>query len=249
MNESTTELATLAWFESEGFKSRHGQDISPEGSDPERESFSDVVLKPRLETAVNWLNPKIPHDAKQEAIRKVLYPENPSLTQINRNFHRMLVNGVEVEYRRTDGTIAGDWVRLIDFENPDSNDWLVVNQFTVIESNKNRRPDVIIFVNGLPLVVIELKNPADEEATIWSAFNQLQTYKRDIPSLFNYNELLIISDGLEARFGSLTANKEWFLPWNTIEGDELTHGLMTDLEVLIKGMFDKKRFLDIIRVC
>ena len=246
-NESDTELATISWIESEGYNSCHGQDISPEGSSPERDNFTDVVLKARLETAVNWLNPKILHDAKQEAIRKVLCPDNPSLTQNNRNFHRMLVNGVEVEYRRTDGSIAGDWVRLIDFENPDNNDWLVVNQFTVIENNKNRRPDVVVFVNGLPLVVIELKNPADKEATIWAAFNQLQTYKRDIPSLFNYNELLIISDGLEARFGSLTANKEWFLPWKAIEGDELTHGMMTDLEVLIKGMFDKKRFLDIIR--
>ncbi len=247
INESTTEQATLAWIKSEGYKHSHGRDLSPDGSHPERDNFSDVALKARLDAAVNWLNPKIPFDAKQEAIRKVLYPDNPSLVQNNRNFHRMLVNGVEVEYRRNDGSIAGDRVWLVDFVNPDNNDWLVVNQYTIIENNKKRRPDVVIFVNGLPLIVIELKNPADEEATIWSAFKQLQTYKREIPSLFNYNELLIISDGLEARFGALNSNKEWFLPWKTIDGDEITHGTLTALEVLIKGMFNKKRLLDIIR--
>ena len=137
----------------------------------------------------------------------------------NRAFHRMLRDGVEVEYRRDDGTIAGDRVHLVDYGNPDNNDWLVVNQFTVIEGQHNRRPDVVVFVNGLPLAVIELKNPADEDATIWTAFNQLQTYKQQIPSLFVYNEAMIVSDGLQARVGSLTANAEWFKPWRTIEGE------------------------------
>lgn len=247
LSESELEEALLSWLDSLSYQYAHGQDISPEGSNPERDDFQTVVLRSRLESAVSTINPDIPYDALQEAIRVVQYPESPSLIQYNRNFHKMLVNGVSVDCQREDGTTGGTLVQLIDFENPDNNDWLVVNQFTVIENQRNRRPDVVIFINGLPLVVIELKNPANEEATIWSAFQQLQTYKNDIPSLFIYNELLIISDGLEARFGSLTSDKEWYLPWKTIEGEEVIKGQLTALEVLIKGMFDKARLLDIIR--
>jgi len=167
----------------------------------------------------------------------------------------MLVNGIEVEYKAKDGRMISGRAYLVDFENPDNNDWLVVNQYTVAvgadlrpaPTATNRRPDMVVFINGLPLAVIELKNAADEKATIWSAFNQLQTYKNDIPALFHYNELLIISDGLNARFGSLTANKEWFLPWKTIEGETTAPASVTQLEVLLKGMFEKRRFLDLIR--
>ncbi len=159
----------------------------------------------------------------------------------------MLVDGVEVEYRRPDGTIKGDQVRLVDFTHPEKNDLLAVNQFTVIENHNNRRPDIVLFVNGLPLVVLELKNPADEKATIETAFRQIQTYKQQIPSLFTYNEMVVISDGLDARIGTFTSIRERFMPWRTIEGEQLAPGTMIRLEVLTKGVFEKKRLLDLIR--
>jgi type I restriction enzyme R subunit len=159
----------------------------------------------------------------------------------------MLIEGVEVEYRREDGTIAGDRVHLIDFEHPENNDFLAVNQFTVVEGQHSRRADIVVFVNGLPLAVIELKNPTDEEATIWAAFNQLQTYKQQIPFLFTFNEVLVISDGLEARLGTLTADRERFSPWRTIEGEDMALASMPQLEVLIRGVFEKRRFLDLLR--
>jgi type I restriction enzyme R subunit len=171
------------------------------------------VLVARLRNAIQRLNPLIPEEAQDEALRKVLRPDTPSVTRTNRAFHKMLRDGVEVEYRRSDGSIAGDRVLLLDFLDPAANDWFVVNQFTVIETHHNRRPDLVVFVNGLPLALIELKNAADSEATIWSAYSQLQTYKAEIPSLLKYNELLIVSDGLQARIGSLTANQEWFKVW------------------------------------
>ncbi len=158
-----------------------------------------------------------------------------------------ILNAVEMEYRRKDGTIADDRVRLVHYKEPDKNDWLVVNQFTVIEGQHNRRPDVVVFANGMPLCVIELKNAADEDATIWTAFKQLQTYKQEIPSLFVYNETLIVSDGLQARMGSLTANTEWFKPWRTIEGDSEAPPTVLELGVLIRGVFQKDRFLKLLR--
>ena len=161
--------------------------------------------------------------------------------------HRMFVNGVNVEFRREDGSIAGAQARVLDFDNPDNNDWLAVNQFTVIENNHNRRPDVVLFVNGLPLAVIELKNAADESATIWTAFQQLQTYKEDIPSLFAYNSALVVSDGVQARIGTLTADREWFLTWRTVTGEELASSAISELQVMLEGVFEKRRFLDMVR--
>src|SRR3989454_3598246 len=165
----------------------------------------------------------------------------------NRAFHRMLRDGVPVEYRRDDGSIAGDHVRLIDFDNPDANDWLAVNQFTVIEGQNNRRPDIVVFVNGLPLGIVELKIPEDTDKWFASAYNQIQTYKQEIPSLMHYNELTVISDGLEARIGSLTANQEWFKVWRTIEGEFDAPATALELETLVRGVFEKRRFLDLIR--
>lgn len=225
----------------------HGEDIAPEQPGAERESFSDALLLDRLRDAIDRLNPDIPADAREDALRKVLRPDMPTLVTNNRAFHRMLRDGVEVEYQREDGVTAGNQVHLIDYDNPDNNDWLVVNQFTVIEGQHNRRPDVVVFVNGMPLCVIELKNAANEDATIWTAFNQLQTYKQQIPSLFVYNETLIVSDGLQARMGSLTANTEWFKPWRTIEGKSEAPSTMLELEVLIRGAFEKRRFLKLLR--
>ncbi len=176
-----------------------------------------------------------------------MWAAEPSLETRNHGFHQKIVEGVTVEYTRPDGSIGGALVRVFDFDNPDNNDWVAVNQFTVVEGQNNRRPDVIVFINGLPIGLMELKNPADENATIWSAFQQIQTYKAQIPSLFTYNELLIISDGMEARVGSLTADTERFMPWRTIEGEELAPPSLPQLQVVIERLLDKRRLLYFIR--
>jgi len=245
--ESIVEETTLSWLRELGYTTLFGPDIAPGEPASERDSYGDIVLKSRFHDALLRLNPHIPDEAIAEAIRKVLHPETPSLTGNNHAFHRMLVEGVEVEFQREDGTIAGDRVRLVDFEQPDANECLAVNQFTVVENHSNRRPDVVVFLNGLPLTVIELKNPADEKATVNAAFNQLQTYKEQIPSLFTYNEMLIVSDGLDARIGTLTADWEWFMPWRTLDGEKPASMALPQLEVLIKGVFAPQRFLDLLR--
>ena len=246
-NESTIEEAALSWFDELGYAVAHGPDLAPGEAAAERDSFADVVLVGRLRDAIDRLNPKIPAEARDEAFRKVLLTDSPSLVANNRKFHWMLCDGVEVEYRRADGSIAGDLVRLIDFDDPANNDWLAVNQFTVIEGQHNRRPDIVVFVNGLPLGVLELKNAANEGATIWNAFHQLQTYKQQIPSLFHFNELLIVSDGLQARIGSLTANQEWFKIWRATDGEKNATKSILELEVLVRGVFEKTRFLRLLR--
>jgi type I restriction enzyme, R subunit len=245
-NESTVEEAALAWFGELGWATAFGPALAPGEPAAERQSFGDVVLIDRLREAIGRLNPKIPDEAREDALRKVLRLATPSLVQTNRAFHAMLRDGVEVEYRRRDGTVAGDRLRLIDFAAPASNDWLAVNQYTVIEGQHNRRPDIVVFVNGLPLGLIELKNPAEEEATIWTAYDQLRTYKAEIPSLLHYNAVLVVSDGLEARIGSLTASEEWFKVWRTIEGDGDAPGTALELETLVRGVFDRRRFLDLL---
>lgn len=251
--ESTVESAALDWFENLGYAVAPGASIAPGAPADERESYHEVILSKRLRDALARLNPTIPTDALEEAFRKVTRTGSPSLVRNNRAFHRMLVDGVDVEYQ-SEGRMVPDEARLVDFEEPDNNDWLAVNQFTVIENvgahgyaPSTRRPDIVIFLNGLPVAVIELKNPADENATIWTAFNQLQTYKQQIPSLFIFNEALVISDGLEARIGSLTGDHEWFLPWRTIEGEEPAPPTVPQLEVLIKGAFEKSRLLQLLR--
>lgn len=247
LNESIVENAALEWFGDLGYAIGTGPDIAPGEPAAERSSFSDVILMSRLQDAIRRLNPQIPPEAQEEALRKVVRLDTASFIGNNRAFHKMLRDGVEVEYSRLDGSIAGDRVRLVDFSRPAANDWLAVNQFTVIESQHNRRPDVVIFVNGLPLAIIELKNAADAEATIWSAYSQLQTYKSEIPSLLQYCELLIVSDGVQARIGSLTANQEWFKVWRTIDGEKDAPRSALELEVLIRGVFEKRRFLDILQ--
>jgi hypothetical protein len=225
-----------------------GPEIAFDGVCPERSvkaQYSDVILEGRLRTALRDINPNIPPSAIDDAVRKIVLPESPSLIENNRRFHRILTDGVDVSYME-DSREKFDKVWLFDLENLENNDWLVVNQFTVIENGKNRRPDLVVFVNGLPFAVIELKNPADEKATIRQAFNQLQTYKQDVPGLFTYNALLIISDGLEARTGTLTSGWDRFMPWRTIDGDDVAPKGSVELEVLIKGIFEKHRFLDLI---
>ncbi|KPL25350.1 MAG: DEAD/DEAH box helicase [Phycisphaerae bacterium SM1_79] len=246
MTESVVEEAALAWLEGLGYEVKFGPDIAPGELFAERSEWDEVVLAERLKDAIDRLNAKIPQEAQEEAFRKVTILNEPSLIRNNRAFHKFLTDGVPVEYQGSEGRVVPDAVLLFDFENPENNDWLAVNQFAVIEGDHNRRPDIVIFVNGLPLIVIELKNPADEDATIWSAFNQLQTYKHEIPSLFAYNEVLVISDGVEARLGSLTADREWFLPWRTIEGEDVAPVGMPQLQVLLTGLLEKKRLLEYI---
>lgn len=245
--ESQLEEATREWFEELGYQTIYGPNIEPESANAERQVFSDVILAGRLKSAIKRINSEIPAEAQEEAFKKIanITHETSLLITNNQIFHKYLVNGIDVEYRRPDGSIAGDKVWLIDRKNLENNDWLWLNQFTITE-NANRRPDVVIFVNGLPLAVFELKNLADEKVGIREAFNQFQTYKNDIPSLFTFNELLIISDGAEAKVGSLTSDIDRFMRWRSVDGAELASDAIPQLEVLIKGVFDKKRFLDIV---
>lgn len=247
LNESIVEDAALEWFGELGYALGHGPELAPGEPAAERDSFGEVVLTGRLREAIARLNPSIPGEAREEALRKVVRIGTPSLVQTNREFQRLLRDGVPVEYPRPDGTIAGDHVRLVDFASVTANDWLAVNQFTVIEGQHNRRPDIIVFVNGLPLGLIELKNATDEDATIWSAYHQLQTYKAQIPALLQYNGVMVLSDGLQARIGSLTANQEWFKVWRTIEGENDAPTSVLELEVMIRGVFEQQRFLDLLQ--
>jgi type I restriction enzyme, R subunit len=237
--ESIVEDAALEWFGEVGYTCLGAEALTPTLSHGERGSYFDVVLVERLVQALRRLNPNLRREAtEQEALLKVTNLKSPALTSMNREFHRLLRDGVPVEHRREDGSIAGDLVRLVDFENPEANDWLVVNQFTVTEGQHHRRPDLVVFVNGLPLGLIELKNAADEDTTIWSAYQQLQTYKAEIPALLQYNAVMVVSDGLQARIGSLTANQEWYKIWRTIEGDNAPKAAL-ELETLIKGFSTK----------
>ncbi len=247
LNESVVEEAALDWLVELGYTRVHGPEIGPGEPASERADYGAAVLEGRLRDALARLNPHLPAEALNNAIRQASRVDGPSIVTRNQAFHRMLVDGVTVESRRPDGTIGGAQARVIDFDEPTNNDWLTVNQFTVVENKHNRRADVVIFVNGLPLAVLELKNAADENATIWSAYQQLQTYKADIPSLFTYNEALVISDGGQARIGTVTGNKEWFQPWRTIEGDQPADDKLSQLQVVIEGVFEKRRFLDLLR--
>lgn len=245
ISEDHIEQIVIQEFIDLGYSYVNGADISPEGISQERQ-FDEVVLKQRLQSAITKLNPNVPFEAQEEAVKKLLRTNSPNLFQNNYDVHKYLTDGVDVEYRKGD-RIAGDKVWLIDYENPNNNEYLVVNQFTIIENNVNKRPDIILFINGLPLVVIELKNAVDENATINSAFNQLQTYKQAIPSLFLYNALLIVSDGWDALYGSLTSPKQFFVPWKSIDGKMVADENMPQMEVMVKGMLNKEVLPDLIR--
>jgi len=247
--ESLVEEAALTWLRALSYSVAYGPGIAwdtvnAERSDP---NYRDVFIEARSRSAFKRLNPQLSSDAIDDAYRKLTLATAPSLIDQNRGLHRMLIDGVNIEYRRPDGSIAGAQARVIDFDIPSNNDWLAVNQFTVSEGHHTRRPDVVIFVNGLPLAVIELKNSADENATIWSAFNQLQTYQAQVPTLFGTNVVLVASDGTQARIGLIGAGKEWFKPWRTISGKEDAPPQFAELQVLIEGVFEPQRFLDLIR--
>ena len=230
LTESTVEDAALDWLAGLDWQVAHGPDIAPDTPAAERADYSQVVLERRLRDALARLNPDLPAAALDDAYRKLTRPEGPTLETRNRAFHRMIVDGVTIEYRSDNGAIWGAQARVIDFDDPANNDWLAVNQFTVVDNKHERRPDVVLFVNGLPLGVIELKNPADEDATIWTAWQQLQTYKAELPTLFAMNAVLMVSDGVEARIGTLTAGREWFKPWRTISGEVLADPHMPELQ-------------------
>ena len=247
ITESVVEQAALAWLEANRWPVAHGPDIAPDQPLAERANYGEVVLGTRLRDALARLNPTLPVEALEDAYRKLTRPEGADPIQRNRALHRLLVNGVTVEYRARQGEVRGAQARVIDFDEPKGNDWLAVNQFSVTENKHSRRPDVVLFVNGLPLAVLELKNAADENATIWSAFQQLQTYQAEIPSLFASNGVLVVSDGVEARVGALGAGREWFKPWRTIAGERLADSHMPELQVVIEGVFAPRRFLDLVR--
>ena len=246
-SESHVEDAALDWLAGLGWFVVHGPEIAPGEIGAERADYREVVLSGRLRGAIRNLNPQLSDEVVAEVFKKITNPEGSTLEMRNRAFHRMLVNGVSVEYRHESGDIRGMQAWVIDFESIEKNDFLAVNQFTVVENNIERRPDVMLFVNGLPLGVIELKNAADEQADIWKAFAQLQTYKKQLTSLFQFNEVLMISDGVQARIGSLTADKERFMPWRTIEGEAIADDRLPQLQVVLQGAFDRRRFLDLIK--
>ena len=247
LSEAGLEELLLQNFERLGYERSTDAEFGPDGTSPERESYGDVILQRRLVEAIERLNPHIPSEARQDAFKSLVATVTPSLVEENRRLHRVMVEGVGVEYYDRDGTIRGDTVRLIDFDKIDANHWLVLSQLSVIENGNHRRPDVVLYVNGLPLAVIELKNPGDENATLEGAFNQLQTYKDQIPTLFRTNAALVTSDGLHARLGSLTANLERFMPWRTVDGSAVAPKGAPELGTLIEGIFETTRFLTLIR--
>jgi type I restriction enzyme R subunit len=245
--ESVVEQAALAWLESIGWVVKNGAEIAPGEPAAERDDYGQVVLAQRLRDTLGCLNPTLPTEALEDAFRKLTRPEGAELVARNRALHRLLVDGVTVEFRDAEGVIRGAQARVIDFDNGRTNDWLAVNQFSVIENKHSRRPDVLLFVNGLPLAVLELKNAADENATLLTAFQQLQTYKAEITSLFATNAVLVVSDGVEARAGTLTAGREWFKPWRTIAGERLADAHLPELQVVIEGLLAPRRLLDLVR--
>ena len=246
LSEAAVEQALMEQLGGLGYSIEREEDIGPDGHRPERESHDEVVLKRRFEDAVSRLNPGLPLDARQDAIRKVTQSELPSLLEENRRLHKLMTEGVDVEYYADDGTLTAGKVALIDFEHPEQNDWLAVSQFVVINGQNNRRPDVVVFVNGLPLGVIELKAPGSAGAHLLGAFNQLQTYKKQITALFNTNALLVTSDGIAARVGSLSADLERFMPWRTTDGTDVAPKGAPELSTLIEGVFEHRRLLDLL---
>lgn len=247
MTEDQLEQETIVWLQDVGYTHLYGPDIAHDGSRPERAGYRQVQLALRLREAIHKLNPGIPPNAREDALKQVMDLDIPSLLSANRHFHKLLVGGVPVQYQK-DGETRGDFVRLINWANPEQNEWLAVNQFSIKGAHHTRRPDIVLFVNGLPLVLIELKNPADQKADIWKAYDQIQTYKEQIPDVFQYNEVLVVSDGTEALLGSLSASSERFMAWRTIDGVTLNPlGEFNELQTLVRGVLAPAYLLDYLR--
>ena len=247
VSESDVETAALSWLSSLGWQTAHGPDMAPDTLGSERTDFTQVVLEERLRNALLNLNPDLPPSALETGLRQLINPDGPTLEARNRSFHHALTRGVTVPVRRPDGTTSGEPAAVVDFENPANNDWLAVNQFTMKENQSTRRADIVLFLNGIPLGIIELKNPADENADVWDAWNQLQTYKAELPTLFSMNEIMMVSDGLHARVGTLTAGKEWFKPWKTMEDQEPGAANLPELQVMLEGVCEQSNFLNTLR--
>lgn len=245
--ESQLEEAALEWFEELGYELVFGPDIAPEGEYPEREDYSDVILAERLKDALSRINPKMPASAIEDAYRQITIPQSPSLLMNNKSFQKMITDGIDVQVKQADASYRTEKVYVFDYDKPLNNELMVANQFTIVEHGVEKRPDIIVFVNGIPLVVVELKSAIDENVDISDAYNQLQTYKSVIPSLFTYNSFMVTSDGINARAGTLTSDEDRFMAWRTIDGDGTAPVSIPQLEVLIKGMFQRDRFLDIIK--
>ena len=247
MTEDQLEQETLAWLQDVGYTHAYGPDIAHDGPTPERAHYRQVILTFRLREAIRRLNPSVPTAAREDALKQILDLGIPALLSANQHFHRLLVTGVPVQYQK-DGQTRGDFVRLIDWACPQHNDWLAVNQFSIKGPHHTRRPDIILFVNGLPLALLELKNPADLNADVWKAYHQLQTYKAQIPDVFQYNEVLVITDGTEALMGSLSSNAERFMAWRTIDGITLDPlGEFNELQTLVRGVLSTQYLLDYLR--
>ncbi|MBS1941165.1 MAG: DUF559 domain-containing protein, partial [Bacteroidetes bacterium] len=246
MTEDQIEQFAIARLSELGYAYQHGPGIAPDGEHPERASYEQVLLLERLRAAVRRINPRIPAAAQEEAVKQVARIASPELLVNNEVFHRMLTEGVKVDYQQ-DGNTRGDLVWLVDFATPANNDLLVVNQYTVVVNGKNKRPDLLLFVNGLPLVLMELKNAADEKASIRSAYKQVETYKETIPGLFTYNCVVVISDGLEARAGTVSSGFSRYMSWKTSDGKVEASPLIGQLETLIVGMLNKETLLDLVR--
>ena len=247
MTENQLEQETLAWLQDVGYAVRSGFDIAPDGPNPQRANYREVLLLSRLREAIARLNPGIPAAAREDAVQQVQNLGLPVQLAANRAFHKLLVAGVPVQYQQG-GETRGDFVRLVDWANPSLNEFWAVNQFTLKGAHHTRRPDIVLFVNGLPLVLLELKNPADQDASIWKAYDQIQTYKEQVPDLFQFNEVLVIADGSEARLGSLSANAERFMQWRTIDGVQLDPlGEFNELETLVRGVLAPQYLLDYLR--
>ena len=240
------EQQCLEWFAEGGWELGHGPDLAPDGIAPERSDYRQVLLLADLEAAIRRINPHLPDSAVEQAISQVRQPSSLDTTVSNRAFHRLLLDGVPVDYK-LDERIIHDHALLIDFEQLEANRFRAINQFTLQGSKQLRRPDIICFINGLPLAVLELKSHTSENVSIWDAFNQIQTYKDELPELFIYNEALVISDGYNARVGSLTASQERFMPWRTIKHEDDKPLLEWQLETMVRGFFDRELLLDYIR--
>ena len=247
LTEADVETTALSWLSSLGWRTDYGPNMAPETPKAERADFTQVVLEERLRDALLNLNPGLPPSALETGLRSLINPDGPTLEARNRSFHHALTRGVTVPVRRPDGTVSGEPAAVVDFENPANNDWLAVNQFTVKEDQSTRRADIVLFLNGLPLGIIELKNPADENTDVWDAWNQLQTYKSELPTLFSLNEFLMVSDGLNARVGTLTAGKEWFKPWKTMQDQEPGAANLPELQVMLEGVCEQSNFLALLR--
>ncbi|MGY4831493.1 type I restriction endonuclease subunit R [Sphaerotilaceae bacterium SBD11-9] len=247
MTEDQLEQETLAWLAEVGYQHRHGPELAPEGSTPERSDYRQVLLTGRLRQAINLLNPGVPQAARDDALKQVADLGTPSLLAANRQFHKLLLNGVPVQYQ-LDGETRGDFVRLVDWAAPARNEWLAVNQFSIKGERHTRRPDIVLFVNGLPLALLELKNPADLNADVWKAFEQIETYKAQIADVFQYNEVLVITDGSDALLGSLSADRERYMAWRTIDGVAIDPlGQFGGLETLVRGVLAPAYLLDYLR--